>query len=138
VTGAEKRERNLIPWKPGQSGNPDGHSRKRRAQKRLRQALDAMLEQEIPPEMLEQIDERVRAALPDGITFAEIIALRVTWTAATAREPGQILQAASLILGAQAKPDQFSQPFKPEPPRLAPSDERRQAVADQLGVKLEE
>ena len=50
---------NLIPWKPGESGNPRGHSEKRRAQKRLRQALDAMLENEIPLEMLEQIDERI-------------------------------------------------------------------------------
>ena len=70
---------NSIPtrWKPGQSGNPSGHSKGRRQAKRLRRAVDAVLEQEIPDEWLEQLDDRVLAVLPPDTTFAEVIAVRL-------------------------------------------------------------
>ena len=138
MTGAEKRIANLVPWKPGQSGNPRGHSEARRRAKRLREAMDSILEQEIPREWIENLDERVRAVLPaDDLSWSELIALRVTIIAATARDPQDILRAASMILGAQAKPDEQLPPVKPQPPQLPATDERRREVAQQLGVDVD-
>lgn len=130
--------RNLVKWKPGQSGNPAGHSKGRRRAKRLREALDTILEQDVPEEYLERIDERTRASLPDGVTFSEIIALRLALIAATGSRPGDILAASSLILGAQAKPDDQAPPKKIGPPRLPSTEERRRAVASQLGLDPED
>lgn len=127
---------NLVPWKPGQSGNPAGHSKARRQAKRLRQALDVMLEQEIPPGMLDGMPDEITESLPPDVTFAELIALRITWVAAISKTPSEILAAANMILSAQAKPDAFVEPPKTEPPRLPSTEERRQSVAEQLGVDL--
>ncbi len=93
-----------------------------------------MLEEQVPPEILAQIDPGMLETLPEGMTFAELVALRVTLLAATAKKPEHILGAANMILGFQAKPDPTIPPNKPEPPRLPPTEERRKAVADQLGV----
>ena len=129
---------NLTPWKPGQTGNPDGHSRKRRQAKKLREALDIVLESSVPDELLDTIPDDVRAILPENMTFAEIIALRVAIVAARASNPAEILSAANLIMGAQSKPDYGIPPQAIEPPKLESTEERRQAIADQLGLSDDE
>ncbi len=69
----------LTQWKPGESGNPAGYSKRRRAQKTLRDALRKAIEQEIPAEMLDAI----KTALGDageivlGDTIAELLASRL-------------------------------------------------------------
>jgi len=137
MSNAETSRANLIPWKPGQSGNPEGHSKARRKAKRLREALDLILEQEIPPELLLEISERVRGSLPTGVTFAEAIALRVSLLAVTTLDSSTLLGAASAILNAQAKPDVSIRPILAAAPKLPSTDERRAAVAAQLGLEPE-
>jgi len=127
-------EGNLIKWQPGQSGNPAGHSKARRSAKRLREALDVLLEQELPTDLLESIPEALRQSLPDGFTFAEMIALRLTLIASSGTRYVDVLQAAGLILNAQDKPDKLAPAAKLEAPRLPTTEERRQAVAIQLGL----
>jgi len=126
----------ITRFRPGQSGNPRGGSEKLRRRRRLREALDAILADEIPEELLTRVSPEVRALLPDGVTFAEMQALRLAMIAATGK-PGEVLAATAQILGAQAKPDREAPQAKPEPPRLPPTEERRRDVAAQLGVDLD-
>jgi hypothetical protein len=127
-----------APWKPGQSGNPGGGSAKRARKKRLRQAIDTVLESTPPESLLRHIPNEIREMLPRDVTFAEIIALRVTMVAATATKPETILAAGQLILNAQEKPSPHDPPgHKPKPPILPSTEERRRAVAQQLGLVLE-
>lgn len=128
---------NSIPtrWQPGESGNPAGHSKARRQAKRLRRAVDAVLEQNIPDEWLEQIDERVLAVLPPDSTFAEVVAVRLALIATHGRESGDVLSAVRTLLVATEKADfSAAAPVSPEP--VMPSTEaRRQAIARQLGLE---
>jgi len=127
---------NSIPtrWQPGESGNPRGHSANRRQAKRLRRALDVVLEQELPPEWLEQLDDRVREVLPPDTTFAELVAVRLALIAGTSRDALEVLGAARVILGATQKPDQAAPPSKLGDPVLPGTEERRAAIAKQLGL----
>jgi hypothetical protein len=127
-----------APWKPGQSGNPGGGSAKRGRKKRLRQAIDTILESTPPESRVRHVPDEIRAMLPADVTFAEIIALRVTMVAATATEPHSILAAGQLILNAQEKPSPHDPPgHKPKPPILPSTEDRRRAVAEQLGLDIE-
>lgn len=130
---------NLLPfrWVPGQSGNPGGASAKRRQARRLRQALDTILADEAPAWLLSRLPPELLADCPPGVTFAELVALRLVWTASTATKPSEVLAAAQLIISAQAKPDALEQREPTRPPRLESTEARRRAVAEQLGVELE-
>jgi len=130
---------NILPWRwaPGQSGNPGGASVKRRQARRLRQALDVILADEAPAWLLGRLPPELAADCPPGVTFAELVALRLVWTAATAHHPQIILAAARMIVDAQAKPDTLEAREPKRPPTLPSTEERRQAVAEQLGVTLE-
>jgi hypothetical protein len=124
-----------APWKPGESGNPKGSSAKAGRRRELREALDAILGSVPPAALLDQIPEDVRALLPAHVTFAEIITLRVVSVAATATKPETILAAGRLILDAQSKWDSSGTPARAEPPRLPTTEERRLAIARQLGLE---
>ena len=127
-----------APWKPGQSGNPGGGSAKRERKKRLRQAIDAILESTPPESLLRHIPNEIREMLPRDVTFAEIIALRVTMVAATATKPEMILAAGQLLLNDQEKPSPHDPPgHKPKPPILPATEDRRRALAQQLGLEVE-
>lgn len=130
---------NLLPyrWAPGQSGNPAGASAKRRQARRLRQALDTILADEAPDWLLARLPPELAADCPPGVTFAELVALRLVWAASTATNPSSILSAAQLIIAAQAKPDALEQRDPTRPPRLEATEARRRSVASQLGVELE-
>lgn len=130
---------NLLPyrWAPGQSGNPGGWSANRRAARRLRQALDAVLADGVPDWLLSRLPPELLADCPPGITFAEMIALRLVWEASTASKPQTVLEAARLIVAAQAKPDALEAREAKRPPKLEATDDRRRSVAEQLGVELE-
>ena len=128
---------NLTPWKKGQSGNPNGHSKGRRRAKRLREALDTMLAEEVPPEILAQVDPGMLETLPENMTFAELVALRVALLASTAKKPEHILAASNMILGFQQKPDQVPPHERPKPPTLPATEEQRQAVMLELGISDE-
>lgn len=132
---------NVLPyrWAPGHSGNANGYSEGRRQARRLRQALDVILGEELPPAWLvDRLPEDVRAACPPGVTFAELIALRLVWAAATATKPAAVIAAAQLILQAQGKPDAMDPAPAAGPPVLEASEDRRRDVAAQLGVDLED
>jgi hypothetical protein len=127
-----------APWKPGQSGNPRGGSAKRGRKKLLREAMETILESTPPESLLRHVPDEIREMLPADVTFAEIIALRVTMVAATANKPETILAAAQLILNAQQKPNPHDPPgHKPKPPILPSTEARRRAVAEQLGLDIE-
>jgi hypothetical protein len=130
---------NLIPyqWAPGQSGNPSGGTAKRRAARRLREALDLVLGDEVPEWLISRLPPELVDDLPTGTSFAELIALRLVWAAATATNPSQVLTAASLILAATGKPDTLAAREAVGTPKLPTTEERRRSVAEQLGVILE-
>jgi hypothetical protein len=125
---------NLIPWKPGQTGNPNGSSNMRRKAKRLREALDLILRDPVPSPLLADLQAEVTDALPEGVTFAELIALRAVIFAARATRPAELMGAVALLLGAQAKPDELKAVEKVGPPILPSTEERRAAIAEQLGL----
>lgn len=127
---------NSIPsrWQPGQSGNPTGGSNSRRQAKRLRRAVDAVLEQQIPDEWLETIDARVLAVLPPDTTFAEVIAVRLALAATHGREISDILGSVRTILMATEKPDQAAPSTVLGDPVMPGTEERRAAIARQLGL----
>jgi hypothetical protein len=131
---------NLVPyrWAPGQSGNPSGGTAKRRAAKRLREALDLVLGDEVPEWLISRLPPELVEDLPPGTSFAELIALRLVWAASTASNPGQVLAAASMILSATGRRDELATRESVSPPKLETTDERRRAVAAQLGVDLED
>lgn len=131
--------RNSLPtrWQPGESGNPRGHSEQRRRAKRLRRAVDAILEQTAPAEWLAAVPAKLAAILPPDVTVAEIIALRAALIAGTAPEDGDALAAMRVILSSSAKPDQTAPDVREGPPVLPSTEERRRAVAEQLGIQLE-
>ena len=127
---------NLVPyrWQKGQSGNPRGHSEGRRKAKRLRRAVDAILEQTAPDAWLECVPEKIAEILPPDCTVAEIIAVRAALIASTAADDKDALAAMRSILASSAKPDQAAPPDKKGPPVLAAPEDRRRAVAKQLGI----
>jgi hypothetical protein len=129
----------LVPyqWKPGQTGNPSGHSKQRRAARRLREALDTVLGEQVPEWLLSRLPPELLEDLPPGISFAELLALRLVWAATTATTPGTIISAAQLVSSMQSKADALAPPAAHGPPILEPSDERRREVAAQLGIDLE-
>lgn len=130
---------NSLPtrWQPGQSGNPRGYSEKRRKAKRLRRALDAILEQDAPEDWLFSIPERIAQIIPPDVTLAELIAVRAVLIAGTAVEDSAALAAIKVILQATGSPDAAAPPERKGAPVLAASDERRRQVAEQLGIALE-
>jgi hypothetical protein len=128
-------EANLVaPWPPGTTGNPNGYSEGRRKATRLREALDVMLEDEIPELLLDSIPEEMQAIIPPGITYAEFVAMRVLMVATRSDRPETILGASNLLLNATAKPDHFAPPPQRTPPLLPSTEERRAAIASQLGL----
>ena len=129
----------LVPWKPGQSGNPKGGSAKQSQRKRLREALDTILESVPPESLLQQIPNEIIESLPTNVTLAEIIALRVALIAATAKKPEAVLAAAQLILNAQERPSNARPPrLAPKPPILPSTEDRRRSIAEQLGIVHDE
>lgn len=124
-----------VPWKPGQSGNPRGGSAKASRKKRLREAMESILASCPPEALMDRIPPGIRETLPGGITFAELIALRVAMIAASAEKPETVLSAGQLILNAQEK-GAPPPPAPRRPPILPSTEERRRAVAEQLGIDL--
>jgi len=122
------------PWKPGETGNPGGYSNGRRVATKLRTALDVILENEVPETLLLELPPDMADLLPPGITFAELIALRVVILAARAPKLEQIIASAALILSAQARPDMMAPPDERTPPMLPTTEARRLAIAEQLGL----
>ena len=101
----------------------------------MRGALDAILEDRVPDAFLEKLDPKILETLPEGITWNEVIALRVVMAAATADRPADVVQAANLILGTQS--ELVEEPAKLPPPILASTEEQREECARELGVTLE-
>lgn len=122
-------------WKPGQSGNPAGSSAKSRRRKRIREAMALICEQRVPDVFIERLDLRIQEILPEDITFAEVIALRVT-IMATLGDEERVLQATKLlndmIEGVAEGPDPNTQP---RVPKLPTTEEQRQAMLDWISGK---
>jgi len=72
-------EQNLrAPWKPGETGNRRGSSRKQRAKSLLRDFIHDRLGAEIPEDLREQLEETVRGlrageAIADGIVRSALL-----------------------------------------------------------------
>lgn len=66
---------NLKPWKPGQSGNPRGTSRKVRTQRLLREFVAEGLQAQIPKEVAEKLGEHLEG-LKVGQALAGDLLLR--------------------------------------------------------------
>ena len=66
----------MPAWKPGQSGNPKGGSKKARARKLLREAVREALEKDVPEELRETLRGVLGADLI-GETVCEVIAARL-------------------------------------------------------------
>lgn len=138
---------NLLPfrWQPGQSGNPAGSSARARQARRLRSALDLLLAEAAPPWLIHELQELddlpgdVLEELPPDTTIAEVIALRLTLVASLSPEPRRVLDAAALILRSTAKGDPL-EPVDPvaRVPELPTTDERRRAMARQLGLEVDD
>lgn len=131
--GRDPRLDNLVPFKPGQSGNPKGSSKKQRRALRMKEALTAVMESAVPDVILEQLDDRLREMLPDDMTFAELSAIRVALIAGGNGSPGEILAAANLLVANESKTKEVETAVK-APPKLPSTEERRSSVAAQLGV----
>ena len=128
---------NSIPtrWQPGESGNPKGHSEQRRRAKRLRRAVDAILEQPAPSEWLQRVPSEIARILPPDCTIAEIVAVRGALIATTALDDKDALAAMRTILAATAKPDQAAPVERGGAPVLPSTEERRRAIALELGLE---
>jgi hypothetical protein len=62
---------NLKPWKPGQSGNPSGRSRKLP----ITEALEQIGQQIVPTEIRKILRRKLNVEVKPGSTFAQCIAL---------------------------------------------------------------
>ena len=94
---------NLVPWVPGQSGNPAGSSKRskaRAAAKRvggLAPALRQLLDERCPEDLLAELSEEQRAGLDGHPTLARYLGAKLVSSAATANTFGQLISALSLI-----------------------------------------
>ena len=103
-TGSRTGRENLVaPWKPGESGNPDGGRKGKRRPATLRRAVGKVLARQIPHAVLVEVNE----ALPEGFviaddadfeTLADLIAARVVIAALTG-PVDEMLACVSLIKG---------------------------------------
>lgn len=93
----------LPPWKPGESGNPAGSSKRVRARaaaKRvsgLAASLRALLDQECPEDLLAELTPEQRAGLDGSPSLARYLAAKLVTSAAAASSFGQLLSALQLI-----------------------------------------
>lgn len=94
---------NLQPWKPGQSGNPEGSSKRARARTVARRigglapALRELLDEQAPESLLATLTEEQRAAIDGDFTLARYLGARLVTSAASARSFSEFLSALSLI-----------------------------------------
>lgn len=95
---------NLVrPWQPGESGNPDGSSRRQRARaaaKRiggLAPALRRLLDEKCPEELLGTLTAEQRAGLDGDETLARFLAARLVTSAASSTSLAQLVAALQLI-----------------------------------------
>ena len=123
---------NLTPWKPGQSGNPEGHSKARRARRSLRDALGDILDAALPDEIAVKLAEEIGTAAPEKI--ADAVALRLSLFALAGKPEvslaaiGQIRQleghdAPTLLPGAEV-------------PEIPDSEAHQEAIKDALREAL--
>lgn len=104
----------------------------------LRKAMDTILGSTPPEALIQRIPDEIRETLPADLTFAGLIALRVTLVASTAEKPEHVIQAAKLILDAQEKGHNRPPGHLPKPPILPSTEDQRRAFARELGVSLDE
>lgn len=67
-----KNTSGLTPWKPGQSGNPGGRPKKRP----ITDEYFALADKPIPEKLRKKLQPKFDVELWDGITFAQVNALR--------------------------------------------------------------
>ena len=100
---------NLIPWKPGESGNPRGGSKRasaRAAAKRvggLAPALRELLDQSCPEELLAGLTEEQRAGIDGNDSLARFLAAKLLAAAAEAKNLDDFARAISLVISVDTK-----------------------------------
>lgn len=128
--GTGKGSGNIIPWRPGQSGNPRGGSRKLTLRMRLRKALGAKLPAEVADRLIEALGPDF-----DLDSYGDAIIARLV-TLALDPKPGLSLEAARAIIGLEGDPVEgaasshlpaapFPDPF-PDLPETVPDGETLQ------------
>jgi hypothetical protein len=133
----DPRRRNLLPpWASGQTGNPRGGSQKVRDRKRARQWIETLSEESIPDDLLTQLRATSPVfadLLPKGVTFGFAEALRLHIIAIMGK-PSETLAAMAIL--DQIIPAHRAPPEQLEPPLLPTTEERRRAMAAELGIEL--
>ena len=108
---------NLIPWKPGESGNPEGSSRKARHKALLRAAFAERAGKSLPKELSDRLtlltedDRRKLREQVEGLTYAEALASR-KWLEALFGDTASSAKATDQIIG---YPDQYVQSTERHP-----------------------
>jgi hypothetical protein len=77
--GRPNPENLVAPWKPGQSGNPNGFSKKSRLRATLKAATLEGLASKLPPSILDRLPEELRGL--DLEDTAQLIATRLLLSA---------------------------------------------------------
>lgn len=119
----------LILFKKGQSGNPQGSSRRQRAQRSLRAALREKVSASIPPEILAELV----VAFPEGAsaeTLADFLAQRVIYRAAVGN--GKELMEGVSFLAALEGPQRDAPDEERSAPDIPDDIERKRKVAAAL------
>lgn len=124
------RVENLTPWQPGQTGNPEGHSRARRARKALRDATARVLEADLPDELVERIAQNLQGL--DSQQVADLIATRLALAALDPSETRWMDAVSQLrqIEGGVPEPQQAEEPRAA--PEIPDSTERMEQVREAL------
>jgi len=123
---------------PGESGNPSGGSDKIRKRRAVAEWVDEVSKQEIPLPLLERLRDTAgefAELIPEGATFGFAIALRLNMIALGGKT-GEALSAIGYLqrndIPIELDPEGLS------PPKLPATEERRKAIASQLGVPDDE
>ena len=99
---------NLIPWKPGESGNPEGSSRKARHKALLRAAFAERAGKVLPKELSDRLtlltedDRKKLKEQVEGLTYAEALASR-KWLEALFGDTVSSAKATDQIIGTEPK-----------------------------------
>lgn len=122
----------LIPWKPGQSGNPRGGSARKRRQKRLREAMLDAINSGVPAKIVKRL-EGEGIGLPDTpeLLAADIIAIRTVLDAISGT-PAERHNARACIASLEPKQLEHSGSLDRPAPQLETDDPSLDEVASIL------
>ncbi len=114
--------RGLTPWKPGESGNPNGGSKKATARRTLRDFLRDEMNDELTPEEAEALN------LAAGEYLAGQAAAKVIRKNALLGAPRQSEKALDQIIATEPKTIEMENHVPPASPDFIPSEQDQQEL----------